>query len=1021
MAKVSRAGTARRSHFSFASALLLGSALSAVAVATPAAAQVDNASLRGRIAAPAGGAPTQVTAIEVNTGVRRTSVVDATGRYNFTALRAGTYRLEVTTPTGTRSTDNFTLTVGQAAVFDFDLGEAPAPAPATDDAGAPPAEAGDTSGDVIVTGSRIQTMQGGEVGTTITQRLIQQLPQLNRNFLAFADLAPGVQLITDSSDQQRLRGGAQNSNTINVFIDGVSQKDYVLKGGVTGQDSTQGNPFPQLAIGEYKVISSNYKAEFDQVSSVAITAVTKSGTNQFHGQGFVDYTNQDLRDARPIELFGRTPGKVATKDIQFGGALGGPIVKDLLHFFGSYEGKRRTTPRDIFIPADLAPALGIIPANLAANYGSANETFNEDLFFGKLNFSPTSKDLFEFSGKYRKEDGEQFGTGNNAYETRTIARVREKRGLARWQHSEDAWVNDFKVAYEDVSWNPSPFTNGNRLTYNVQIRNPANPTGLLRGNVLSVGGGRNFQDKGQEGWQVSDDFTYTGLTGHVFKVGAKAKWITLNSLQLNGFNPEILYFTPVGATTLNTTQPYQLNFQSLAGGFTDAAIRSKNFQFGVYAQDDWDVTDRLTLNLGLRWDYERTPAFLNYVTPAAQVAAVSPANYPNLNNANYNINDYISTGNNRKAFKGAWQPRIGFNYQLDEAGRFSVFGGYGRSYDRTQFDFIQQELAQGQAAGRTFNFLNSGLPAAEQCQPTASNCVAWNPAYLTPEGRAALVAGLPAGAGRELRFIKNDIKMPYSDQFSLGLRGQFDLLETEVGYSHVASRDGFVYLLGNRRTDGTFFPPTGVPGSPFGFPASPFGSIIIGDNGLKTDADSGYLKLVKRYTQGSPWSIDATYTFTLATENRTFGEVFSLDYASIDDYPTLRSAGVRKHRFVVAGSADMGYGLTIAGKFQIASPVWLHQQVNTAGTPGTRVITAREVDGNGDLWGYRQMDLSLTKYFGLGFINEGTQVWVRADVINLFNDRNYNGFSASTGLRDFNNFNIDGPPRTVKFSTGFNF
>src|SRR3546814_702965 len=121
---------------------------------------------------------------------------------------------------------------------------------------------------IIVTGSRIKTMEGGEVGTNITQRLIEQLPQNNRNFLAFAELAPGVQFSTDGQGNTSLRGGAQPMASINVFIDGVSQKDNVLKNGVTGQDSTQGNPFPQLAIGEYRVISSNSKAEFEDRKSV---------------------------------------------------------------------------------------------------------------------------------------------------------------------------------------------------------------------------------------------------------------------------------------------------------------------------------------------------------------------------------------------------------------------------------------------------------------------------------------------------------------------------------------------------------------------------------------------------------------------------------------------------------------------------------------------------------------------------------------------------------------------------------
>lgn len=1007
--RITKANLVRRSRLRAAAAALAwtsGVAAIAIGAAAPAQAQVTS-SLRGKVTAEGG--VSQVTIVNVDTGFTRTSTPTADGGYQFASLPPGNYRLEVTTPSGVRRTDEFRLAVAQNAVFDFDL--------ATPDVSTP---AGD---EIIVTGNRIRSMQGGEVGTTITPRLIQQLPQNNRNFLAFADLAPGVQFITNGSDQSRLQGGAQNSSSVNIFIDGVGQKDYVLKNGITGQDSTQGNPFPQSAIGEYRVISSNYKAEFDQVSSVAITAVTKSGTNKFEGSGFVDFTNQDLRDARPVEFMpaDATGEKVRTKDLQFGGTLGGPIIKDLLHFFVAYEGKRRITPRDVSIPATLGTAAPLIPADLAANYGAYNEEFNENLYFGKINFTPTDRDLFEFSGRYRDETGEQFNGGIAAFETRTLARVEEIRGLARWEHTADSWINDFKVAYEDVKWNPRPATEANRNVYRVRIPDPSEPGDFLDGNILETGGGTNFQDKGQKGWQISNDFTYTGLEGHTFKVGVKAKWVTLNTLELNGFNPVFRYFTPLGSTTLNTTTPYQMSFQALTGSFDEREVRSKNFQLGLYVQDDWDVTDRLTVNLGLRWDYERTPAFLDYVHPAAQVAAVSPANYPNLNGANYDINDYISTGKERKAFTGAFQPRIGFNYKLDEAGRFSVFGGFGRSYDRTQFDFIQQELTQGSGANRTFNFIVPG-DTVNVCTPSPT-CIPYDAVYQTAAGREALIAGLPAGAGRELRFIRNDLKVPYSDQYSLGLRGNFGLLEAEVGYSHVESRDGFVYMLGNRRPGGLFFPETGAPDAPFGFTPAPFGSIIIGDNGLETNADTAYVKLIKRYTKASPWSIDATYTYTKANENRQFGEVFSLDYEDISDYPFRPSAGVRSHRFVMAGTVDVPGGITLATKFQIASPVWLKRFVTTpgAGQPGTKDVVAIEADGNGDRWGYRQMDLSATKELKLGFLTDEARVWVRVDIINLFNDRNFNGFSAATGLRDPNNYNIDGPPRTVKLSTGFNF
>lgn len=996
-----RQARSRRS-LTLAAALLGGAALNVIAIA-PAAAQVVDASLRGTITTD-NVAVTQVTAVDVNSGYRQNAAINGDA-YNFASLRPGTYRLEITLADGVRQTDAFTLAVAQRAALDFDFSTG-----GTDVADA----GGGDENSVVVIGNRIRGMEGGEVGTTISQRLIDQLPQNSRNFLAFADLAPGVQFIEDAvGGQNRLQGGAQNSRTVNVFIDGVGQKDYVLKNGITGQDSSAGNPFPQLAIGEYRVISSNYKAEFDQVSSVAITAVTKSGTNRFEGSGFIDFTNQDLRDARPTELFPLNGVKLESKDFQFGGSLGGPIIRDTLHFFVTYEGKRRIFPTDI--EPGLSLPITFFPAQYQDDFGQVSNTFNSNLYFGKINFSPTSRDLFELSVKYRDEDGESGFGGINIYETRTLTRVREWRPTLRWQHTGSSFTNDFKVAYEDVTWNPRPATIANRFTFNAQIRN-ANGT-LTRGNILSVGGGRTFQDKGQTGWSISNDFTYTGLAGHTLQFGVKAKWIELNTTEQNNFNPQFTFFTPVGAP-LNDTIPYTVQFQALLDGF-NPELRSKNFQFGVYVQDEWLVTDRLTLNLGIRWDFERTPAFINYVHQADQVAAVQPDRYPNLNNANYDINDYISTGSERKTFLGAFQPRIGFTYELDEEGRFALFGGYGLSYDRNQFDFIQQELVQGIASSRTFNFIVPG-DTLNTCTPSTT-CIPFNPAYFTPEGREALVRGLPAGAGREIRFINNDLKTPYSHQFSLGLRGRFDLLNLEVGYSYVTSHDGFVYLLGNRLPNGSFFPATGNPNSPFGSPPSPFGSIIIGDNGIETRAHTGYFKLQKRYTTMSPWSLDATYTWTRAEENRQFGETFSLDFPSIDDYPFTRSNGVRTHRFVVAGSVDIPYDISLSGKFQISSPRWLKSFTSIPGDPLSRDIVAVETQSNGDRWGYRQMDLAVTKYINMPFLTDRTRIWVRADILNLFNDRNYNSFNNVTGTRNLTAFGTDGPPRTVKVSAGFNF
>ena len=980
-----------------ASAVALGvaSITMPLALATPAHAQEVNASLRGTITVEGGA--TQVAAIEVDTGIRRTTPVAADGSYNFASLRPGTYRLEVTTPGGVRRTDDFTLTVAQNAVLDFDLAAAP-----TATAEAP---AGDR--DIVVVGQRIRSMEGGEVGANISQRLIEQLPQNNRNFLAFADLAPGVAFIQADNGQARLQGGAQDSRTVNIFIDGIGQKDYVLKNGITGQDSTQGNPFPQSAIGEYRVISSNYKAEFDQVSSVAITAVTKSGTNEFHGDLFADFTNQDLRAKRPSEKGGE---KVKTKDFQYGISLGGPIIKDKMHFFFAYEGKRREQPREVTPGA--SRDVGDFPAEYQDLFGPFAVTFHEDLYFAKVDYSPTDKDLIEVSGKYRKETGEELNSGQQAQSRMLDIDNDEKRGLLRWEHSEDRWINDLKIAYENSSWAPTPqaFENG----FIFQSDAPQ------RTELLSIGGAPSFQDKGQKGWTFQNDFTWIGFENHTIKAGIKAKWVKLHALQLNNTNAQYTFNSDFGPG-FNDEVPYRVIFGAATGVGTPD-VRSSNFQLGLYVQDDWDVTDRLSVYLGLRWDYERTPAYLNYETPADAIAAVGPVNYPNLVNADYDINDFISTGSERKAFKGAFQPRIGFSYDLDEEGRYVVFGGYGRSYDRNQFDFLQLEISQPSFRTREFRFI-TGDPGND-CAPVSSTCVPWDPIYFTPEGRALLLAGTPGGrGGGELFFIDNDLKTPRSDQFSLGIRGRITpIWQLEAGYSYIIGKNGFGWLLGNRRPDGSFFPPNAPPDSPFCCAPPGFGAILLGTNGIETKAHTAYLKATKAYRPTSPWSLDATYTFTRAKENRQFGETFSLDYPSFDDYPFARSSGVRTHRLVAAGSVDLPRPLdaTLSAKLTVASPPYVKGFENQQVAPFERLVIAKEAS----TW-LTQLDLAATKYFNLPMISEDTRLWFRVDVFNVLNRKNWNVFEScpcSANFGDRVGLDVGGnPPRTFKLSAGASF
>jgi outer membrane receptor protein involved in Fe transport len=154
--------------------------------------------------------------------------------------------------------------------------------------------------------------------------------------------------------------------------------------------------------------------------------------------------------------------------------------------------------------------------------------------------------------------------------------------------------------------------------------------------------------------------------------------------------------TPAGTDTL----PYEALFTNPVPGLSPTAT-SRDYQYGLYIQDDWVQNEHLTWNIGARWDYERNLGFLNYVTPASVVAAYG-AQDPNapagqtyaqtLANGGVNINDYISNGHNRKAYTGEFQPRLGFSLDINADQQHVIFGGYGRSYDRDLYDYLQVEV-----------------------------------------------------------------------------------------------------------------------------------------------------------------------------------------------------------------------------------------------------------------------------------------------------------------------------------------
>jgi len=963
-------------------------AFAAMLLAAPTYAQDSDASLRGQVSAAQLTPDMRVLARSEDSGYRREVAVTADGSYLFPSLQIGRYRLELLAADGTvLGSRNITLQVGQDAVLSL----------------AP--DQGDAVEEIVVFGEEIKTVPGAAVGSNISLEQIESLPQNSRNFLAFADLAPGVSFERGSNGATRIQGGAQGSNSVNVFIDGVGQKDYVLKNGITGQDSSQGNPFPQMAIAEYRVITQNYKAEFDQVSSAAITAVTQSGTNEFRGNAFWDYTDDGFRSRTPREIeLGEN--KVQTEDNQFGIAFGGPIMRDRLHFFAAYEGKRNEVPVEVNPGGDVSPA--DFPSEYQDQFGVFSRRFEQDMVFGKLDFFPSDLDLIQFSVKVRKETGLRWDNGPNAPSYVHDINNDETRVMFRYERNGLNWINDVRLTYEDSAWNPQPDAGIARL-----LHLSGGVGGVNR--IFNSGGHPNFQDKGQEGLGIQNDFTWIGFDKHTIKAGFKIKAVELTATQQQPFNPEYYYnveFDPNGTTAFNDQVPHRVDIGAPLEGIGNGTAISDNVQYGLYVQDDWQATDRLELSLGIRWDYEETPVYLDHVTPADALVALS--SWPGAQNANYDLGEFVATGNNRSAFDDAFAPRFGFSFLFNDT--FTLFGGLGRSYDRTQFDFVRAESAAN--TFRTFQFdFDTGDPGF-QC----SNCPAWDPVYLTEEGRSQLLTGETAAGGRQVFLLNNDLRMPYSDQFSFGLRGFWDTFDGEIGVTRIEARDGFAWLLGNRQDNGSFFVDGDIWGAPFGFSPPGFGNLLLGVNGLESNADSIYLKAGMPYNDARGWGINATYTYTDAEENRRFGQTFSLDFPTLDDYPVLTSAGVSKHRLVATGSVDLPWGLRLSGKLTYRSPVYQYGIGWPGDADGQRAPRVAKVADD-----FQQVDLALVKYFDVGSpvgADRG-RFRIRADIINVFDHANLTNFVGDGRSEEFaqpatrsigGNF-----PRLIKLSIGYDF
>jgi outer membrane receptor protein involved in Fe transport len=892
-------------------------------------AQATGATVRGQVLVgnePTAGAT--IVATNTETGFTSRTTSRANGAYVLIGLDPGTYQIKVTGDGFDETGPPVRVQIGQTVNLDLEVKRSGA-------AQAPPPEqqAEQTVEQVVVTGERLIESRTSEIATNVTTEQIESLPQNNRNFLNFAALAPGVR-VNDKDISKSFQAGALSANAVNVYIDGVSYKNLVIDGGVAGQNSSRGNPFPQNAVREFRVVTQNYKAEYEQASSAIITARTRSGTNEFDGDAFFYYQDKGLVARDDFAKPGEPKAEFERK--QYGLSYGGPIIRDRMHFFLAYE----ANDQDRASRVTLGNPNPVFESVFGQFQGAFPQPFREDLFFGKVDFQINDEQTLELTTNYRNEsDIREFGGQTSSQAAQD---VRNKVRMARLAHTwgPQNWQNEASITFLDYDWNPVPL----------------NPDLVGRDfvGVIRIGGAETIQNIGQESKTLKNDLTFTGLAGHVIKGGVRVSRVDYDVQKAQNANP-LFRFLP----EVSFTFPGEALF-----GTGDPDLSGHTTQYGLYVQDDWEATERLTFNLGVRWDYDTDLLNVDYVTPADVSAAVS-----GLVSA-----QYITDGSQRKSPDDLIQPRLGFSFDFKGDERTVLFGGVGRYFDRVLYNEILDERLRLQHQVRRFLFSADGAPRGGQ--PT----IQWSDSFLSTEGLNALIASGVA-PNPEIFLVKNDTRVPETIQASLGVRQRLgEHWLTSVTFARNRSRHGFSYIFGNRNPDGTCCTP--VPGN--------FGNVLLSTDDKQAWYTGGFLTLEKVYTDDSRWGMTFAYTYSDAEENG--GDLFSLDFPTVADYPRHPTQADERHRVVFSAIAGLPWDMKVSTMITLGSGTGYTIHDQTLGTGPGQVIH-RYFEGRPEkksfiipnAWAFRSVDLRLEKAFAFA----DQRLSLVAEAFNVFDFENY--------------------------------
>lgn len=678
-------------------------------------AQGIRATVTGRVTDSSGAVVpnAKVTVTNSGTNEARSVVTNDEGEYTIPQLPPGDYALTAEQAGFKKLVQRFTLETGQGARVDLTL------------------QAGAVTEQVEVTAvTPVIAAEDASIGNVVDQKKIVELPLNGRNYLQLALLQPNVFAPAQNSTLG-FRGGfnvAGNSEIANNYIlDGIDNND---------ETTNQPSHTPILdGVREFKVLTGTYSAEYGRQSGGQVIVTTKSGTNNFHGSAW-EFHRNSVFDARN---FFQTK-KPDFKRNQFGGVIGGPLIKNRTFFFGGYEGQRRgqqeagltlvptaamrtgdftglATVRDPLtnqpfpdnkIPANRFNAVGVgllalFPAPNASganNYAATGTgSFNVNQFSGRLDHKLS--DSMNLFGSYQFADSTEFYPITNP-----LCSARDVPGfgcdeLQRTQHISLNWtwtltprlINEARVGYSRFGFFRLQEDRDSDIIAKLGIKGLTDAGRTLFNNGApelqiagfpTIGGPTNLpQGRSDNTYHYVDSMTFTN-GNHTLKWGADIRRFLFNS-----------FFTSFGRGSYRFDGRFTGN--PIADLLLGAAFQgdrnlgepfhnAKTFSSGYYFQDDWKITPKLTLNLGLRYELNLVPIEnidkVASFDPRTNTIKVAGGQEAFISNGVLQLRPRADVGRRLwETDKNNFAPRIGFAYRPFGDTKTVVRAGFGSFYN----------------------------------------------------------------------------------------------------------------------------------------------------------------------------------------------------------------------------------------------------------------------------------------------------------------------------------------------------